>query len=414
MRIFHTSDWHLGHSLRGFDRQFEHQCFLDWLLGQIREQDIDALLVTGDIFDNANPSSASQKQLYRFLQAARETAPHLRVVMIAGNHDSPSRLEAPSPLLDLFDTRVVGQTLRKQDGSVDTASLIVPLHDRNGVLRAWCLAVPFLRPGDVPRVETDGDAYLAGVEALYQQALQEVLSKRQAGEAIVALGHCHLDGGAVSLESERRIVVGGLESLSVAIFDRHIAYAALGHLHLPQSVGGRDWVRYSGSPLPMSFSEIDYPHQVVCVELEGEQLKSIQSHYVPRIVDLLRIPAKPAPLPDVLETLAALPFAEPALSEERWPYLEVRVLFDAPEPGARSAIESVLAGKPVRLAGIDVSYQRGNDPASTTADLGLGDLSHLQPEDVLKRHYQSQYGTAVPTELLQVFQELLLETETPS
>jgi exonuclease SbcD len=299
--------------------------------------------------------------------------------------------------------------LRNQDGEIDLDALIVPLHDRNKVLRVWCLAVPFLRPGDVPRIETEGDSYLAGVEALYRQVLQRVLTKRQAGEAIVALGHCHLDSGAVSQESERRIVVGGLESLSVAMFDQHIAYAALGHLHLPQAVGGKDWVRYSGSPLPMSFSEIDYPHQVVCVELDGEQLKSIQSHRVPRAVDLLRVPARPAPLVEVLETLAALSFPGPALSEERWPYLEVRVCFDAPEPGARAAIESVLAGQPVRLAGIDVSYQRADDASSNETDAALDDLGQIQPEDVLKRHYQSQYGGTMPTELLQAFQELLLE-----
>ncbi|OAI13437.1 MULTISPECIES: metallophosphoesterase family protein [Methylomonas] len=128
MKILHTSDWHLGHSLKGFDRHFEHQCFLDWLLVQLREQDVDALLVTGDIFDNANPSAAAQKQLYRFLQAAREAAPHLRVVMIAGNHDSPGRLEASSPLLDLFDTTVVGQTGRNGAGEIDLGALIVPLH----------------------------------------------------------------------------------------------------------------------------------------------------------------------------------------------------------------------------------------------------------------------------------------------
>ena len=411
MKILHTSDWHLGHSLKGFDRYFEHQCFLDWLLLQIQEQDVDALLVTGDIYDKANPSAAAQKQLYRFLQAARQVAPHLQVVIIAGNHDSPGRLEAPAPLLDLFDTTVVGQTGRNAEGEIDLDELIVPLHDREGVRRAWCLAVPFLRPGDVPRVETEGDTYLVGVDTLYRQALQQVLAKRQAGEAILAMGHCHLDGGAVSNDSERRIVVGGLEALSVAMFDKPIAYAALGHLHLPQSVAGRDWVRYSGSPLPMSFSEIDYPHQVVLLELQGEAVNVITSLHVPRAVDLLRVPSKPALLPEVLVQLADLVVADPDLPEARWPYLEVRVLFDAPEPGARAAIEAALAGKAVRLAAIDVSYTRGQRAADDDAESLLGDLSQLQPLDVLQRHYQIQYGSDLPDELLLAFQGLLLETE---
>jgi len=287
----------------------------------------------------------------------------------------------------------------------------VPLHDRHDVLRAWCLAIPFLRPGDVPRTENEGDAYTAGVEALYRQALRRVLDRRQSGQAIIALGHCHLDGAAVSEDSERRIVLGGLESVSAAMFDPAIAYVALGHLHRPQKVGGQNRIRYSGSPLPMSFSEIDYPHQVVCVELEGERLESVESIPIPRAVDLLRVPARPEPLSDVLSRLAALEFQEPLLSEERWPYLEARLLLDAPEPGARAAIEAVLADKPVRLAGIDVNYRRSVDSAGTAVDPVLSDLNRLRPEDVLQRHYRNQYGGELPAELLQAFQEIWLDTE---
>lgn len=409
MKILHTSDWHLGQNLRGHDRHYEHQCFLDWLLLQLQADDIDVLLVSGDIFDNANPSSASQKLLYRFLQAARAASPHLRIVLIAGNHDSPGRLEAPSPLLELFETRVVGQTSRNRDGDIDLDALIVPLHDRHGRLRAWCLAVPFLRPGDVPRIDSDDDAYLTGVEALYRQVLELTLSRREPGQAILALGHCHVAGGDISKESERRIVVGGAEMLSAGVFDERIAYAALGHLHLPQAVGGKENVRYSGSPLPMSFAEIHYPHQIVRIVLDGEQVKSIDAIPVPRAVDLLRIPPKPAPLTEVLEALNQLQLDEDNVPEEKQPYLEVRIRFDAPEPGARSAIENALKGKPVRFVGIDASYHRGDNLSPVDGDSGLSDLSRMQPEYILQKHYQAQYGNALPEDLLQAFQQLLLE-----
>lgn len=409
MKILHTSDWHLGQSLRGFDRHYEHQCFLDWLLLQIQTGDIDVLLVSGDIFDNANPSSASQKQLYRFLQAAREAAPNLRVVLIAGNHDSPGRLEAPSPLLELFETRVVGQTSRNRDGDIDFEALIIPLHDRHNRIRAWCLAVPFLRPGDVPRVDTEDGAYLAGVAELYRQALEMVLARREADQAILALGHCHISGGDVSKESERRIVIGGAEMLSAGIFDERIAYTALGHLHLPQAVGGKDHIRYSGSPIPMSFAEIHYPHQIVRIELNDEKLKSIAAIPVPRAVELLRIPAKPAPLPEVLLALNELVFPETDIPEEKQPFLEVRIYFDAPEPGARVAVENAMKDKPVRFVGIDASYQRGDRDAILDAESGLDDLSRMQPEDILQKHYQAQHGNPLPDDLLQAFQELLLE-----
>lgn len=409
MKILHTSDWHLGQSLRGFERHYEHQCFLDWLLARIQADDIDVLLVSGDIFDNANPSAASQKQLYRFLHAARQVAPHLRVVMIAGNHDSPGRLEAPSPLLELFETRVVGQTRRDAQGNIDLDDLIVPLYDRHDRLRAWVLAIPFLRPGDVPRIDDEGDVYLMGVEALYQQTLAEILLRRQQDQAILALGHCHMSGGGVSQESERRIVVGGAEMLSDGIFDERIAYAALGHLHLPQAVAGKEWVRYSGSPLPMSFAEIHYPHQVVKIELDGERLKAVEPIPVPRAVELLRIPAQPQPLAEVLAALEALTLPNDDSPSERWPYLEVRVRFDAPEPGARAAIEQALKGKPLRFVGIDASYSRADDVSLIDSDDSLGDLSQMQPEAILQKHYLGQYGAALPADLMQAFQALLLE-----
>lgn len=415
LKIIHTSDWHLGQTLRGFDRHYEHQCFLDWLLTQIRTADIDVLLISGDIFDNANPSSSAQKQLYRFLQAAREASSHLRIIMIAGNHDSPSRLEAPSPLLDGFETRVVGQVHRNQQGEIDLESLSIPLYDRHQQLKAWCLAVPFLRPGDVPRIETDNDPYLQGVEALYQQALNLTLSKRQAGQAILALGHCHLEGGQVSKESERRIVIGGAEMLSAGLFDERIAYAALGHLHLPQRVGDLEWVRYSGSPIPMSFAEINYPHQVVQIELDGERLKAITPILIPRSVELWRVPHTPAHLSEVLAALDQLQFPEEPLPEQHWPYLEVRIRFDTPEPGARVAIETALANKPVRFAGIDASYHRATADSSTVEELPLGDLKQMQPEDVLQQHYRTLYNDNLPDDVLKAFQELLLEpTETSS
>jgi len=407
LKVLHTSDWHLGQTLRGFDRAYEHQCFLDWLVLQIRTLDIDALLVSGDIFDNANPSSLAQKQLYRFLHAAREAAPALRIVLIAGNHDSSGRLEAPAPLLDVFETTVIGQTRRTRDGAIDLESLLVPLPDRQGRVRAWCIAVPFLRPGDVPRIETGDDPYLAGMAAVYRQGFELALSRREPGQALLALGHCHMAGGDVSKESERRIVIGGAEMLSAAIFDERLAYVALGHLHRPQAVSGKAWIRYSGSPLPMSFAEIDYPHQVVLIELDGESAKTIESLPVPRAVGMLRIPAQPAPLPEVLEALHAL--ALDALPEEQWPYLEVRVRFDCPEPGARAAIEAALKDKPVRFAGIDASYRRSDTSFGPDADVELAQLSQMQPEDILQRHYQAQYGEALPAALRNAFIELLIE-----
>jgi DNA repair protein SbcD/Mre11 len=403
MRLLHTSDWHLGQTLHGHDRGREHQQFLDWLLATLVEHEIDALLVSGDIFDNANPSAASQAMLYRFLTAARGRVPHLNIVLIAGNHDSPGRLEAPAPFLEGFDARVVGVIGRDAAGEIDLERLLVPLRDRSGAIAAWCLAVPFLRLSDVPRLETQGDAYVEGIATLYRQVQAHARARRLPGQALIALGHCHMAGGQVSEHSERRIIVGGAEMLSGTLFDADIAYAALGHLHLAQKVGGQDRIRYSGSPLPLSFAEIDYPHQVLKVELEGAELATVTAIAVPRAVPLLRVPQIAAPLVEVEAALAALQIdaAEP----EAMPYLEVRVLLDQPEPGLRARIEAALAGKPMRLARIDTRSARTETAAAAPGS--LDDLGRLDPLAIFNSAYAAKYGDSPPADLLAAFNEIL-------
>ena len=419
MRLLHTSDWHLGQTLHNHDRTYEHQCFLDWLADTLLEERIDVLLIAGDIFDTANPSSSAQRQLYRFLQQARTRAPHLQVVVIAGNHDSPGRLEAPTPLLEAHGTIVVGNVLRRADGEIDLERLLVPLHDRDGNTAAWCLAVPFLRPGDLPRLRaTEGDQqagdgardpYLHGTTLLYRQAHALARERAAAGQAIIAMGHCHMAKSQPSEDSERRIVIGGSEALPVSMFDAGIAYAALGHLHLAQRVGGLEHVRYCGSPLPLSFSEVGYRHQVLRIELDDGKAGAVTPLFVPRPVQLLRVPAAPAPLEEVLAALDALEL-DADLPPQAWPYLEVRVLLDGPEPGLRNRVETALAGKPVRLAKIEPT-RKVTVAADESEALSLDQLAHLQPDDIFRRLWRQKYGDEAPPEQIDSFAELFHAVE---
>jgi DNA repair protein SbcD/Mre11 len=418
MRLLHTSDWHLGQSLHNFDRHYEHQRFLDWLLDTIVSEQADALLVAGDIFDNANPSAASQRQLYTFLQQARARAPQLDIVVIAGNHDSPGRLEAPGPLLEVHGTTVIGYPHRDADGNIAMERMLVPLTGKDGAVGAWVLAVPFLRHGDVPRLPpaepaaaTEGaddatpqpDPYLSGIAELYRQALELASSRAADGQAIVAMGHCHMVNGTMSADSERRIVIGGTEMLPTGIFPPPIAYAALGHLHLAQQVGPHTHIRYCGSPIPLSFSETSYAHQVLRIDLNGAQVGEITALPIPRAVQLLRVPEKPATLEEVKAALAALDLPDVPLEQQ--PLLEVRIKLTAPEPGLRAAIEEALQGKPIRLAKIETSSAART--SFEEAALSLDQLATLQPDDIFKRLYQQRYGTEVPPEQLAAFAELV-------
>ncbi|MFA6067668.1 exonuclease SbcD [Janthinobacterium lividum] len=405
MRLLHTSDWHLGQTLHNYERGYEHQRFLDWLLDTLVAERVDVLLVAGDVFDNANPSAASQKQLYVFLQQARARLPALQLIVVAGNHDSAGRLEAPGPLLAAHGTHVIGHLLRGEDGDIDLERLLLPLSGADGQVQAWCLAVPFLRPGDVPKLPAGDtqDAYLGGIALLYRQLTDLALARRQPGQAILAMGHCHMVGGEMSNDSERRIVIGGTEMLPSGIFDATIAYAALGHLHKAQAVGGQEHIRYCGSPIPLSFAEVNYRHQVLCLDIDGETLQAVRAIEVPRAVPLLRVPATPAPIAEVLAQLAALDV--PAAPAEAQPFLEVRVRLDAPEPGLRTRIETALDGKPVRLAKIETSSAaRSSAPENMTLD----QLGQLQPDDIFRRLYQQKYAKEAPPELLSALAELLL------
>lgn len=405
MRLLHTSDWHLGQTLHNYERGYEHQRFLDWLLDTLVAERVDVLLVAGDVFDNANPSAASQKQLYVFLQQARARLPALQLIVVAGNHDSAGRLEAPAPLLAAHGTHVIGHLLRGENGDIDLERLLLPLSGADGRVQAWCLAVPFLRPGDVPKLPAGDtqDAYLGGIALLYRQLTDLALVRRQPGQAILAMGHCHMVGGEMSNDSERRIVIGGTEMLPSGIFDTAIAYAALGHLHKAQAVGGQEHIRYCGSPIPLSFAEVNYRHQVLCLDIDGETLQSVRVIEVPRAVPLLRVPAAPAPIAEVLAQLAALDV--PDAPAEAQPFLEVRVRLDAPEPGLRTRIETALDGKPVRLAKIETS---STARSSAPENMSLDQLSQLQPDDIFRRLYQQKYAKEAPPELLSALAELLL------
>lgn len=410
LRIIHTADWHLGHSLHGVSRDYEHECFLDWLLGCLEERQADALLIAGDLFDSANPPASAQAMLYRFVVEARRRLPRLQIVAIAGNHDSAARLEAPSPILDALNVHVVGTPRRLPDGRLDAERLLVPLYDRAGGLAAWGVAVPFLRPSDLRSEGENGeDPLVSGVSGLYAEAIAAADAKREEGQALIAIGHCYMTGTRLSELSERKILGGNQHALPATLFPEQVSYAALGHLHLAQMVGGHGHIRYSGSPIPLSLDERGYPHQVVQLDLEGSEVAALEAVRIPRFVDVLRVPEQGSERVEQVEAaLAEFPF-DPALRPECHPYLEVVVKLERPDPGLRQRIESVLDGRPVRLLKLTSDY--AGRPAGLAAATPAQRLEELDPDGVFTERYRQQYRGEPPGELMAAFHELLEQVE---
>ncbi len=272
MIFLHTSDWHIGRALFGKRRYDEQEAFLDWLADTVDAEKADALLVAGDIFDTGTPGSRAQELYYRFLVRLSASACR-HVVIIGGNHDSPSFLDAPKPLLAAFGIHVVGAA------SEDPAREVIELKDAEGRTLAVVCAVPYLRERDLRTAEAgEGTAdkdrkALEGIHAHYAAVFEEAVRRRDAAGGsvpLVAMGHLFAAGGEVSEgDGVRELYIGSLARVGTDLFPREVDYVALGHLHVPQCLRGTEHMRYSGSPIPMGFGEAGQSKSIVRIRFDG-------------------------------------------------------------------------------------------------------------------------------------------------
>jgi DNA repair protein SbcD/Mre11 len=252
-RVLHTADWHLGKMLNEQSREVEQKLFLDWLLKQVVDLEVDVVLVAGDVFDTANPPQSAEALYYDFVADLNRKS-SASLVLIAGNHDSANQLEAPKRVLKALRTHVHGAVA---DDPADRL-LLLPSADAPKVAIAM---VPFLREKDL-RTGKSGNTpaqvrkeIIAGITRVYEETAKAVKAAKISCP-IIATGHLTV-AGASSSESERDIHIGGLGDVDSTVFPDTFAYVALGHLHRPQAPDKAGRVRYSGSPIALSFSEVD-------------------------------------------------------------------------------------------------------------------------------------------------------------
>ena len=404
MRILHTSDWHLGHTLHEHHRRHEHQHFLGWLLDTLESENVDALIVAGDIFDTSNPPSTAQDMLYRFIAQARTRLPSLDMVFVGGNHDSPSRLDAPHPLLSQLGVAMVGGYVR-EDGD----RMVVPLRGRDGEIAAWVAAVPFLRAGDWDGGDDEnGGGMVEGVRKAYQRVLERVAEKRRPEHALIATGHCYMTRATLSEGSERKIHGGNQHPLPVDIFPEHVDYVALGHLHFAQQVDGREHVRYSGSPIPLSLDEREYKHAVCIVDFVQGRFAALEERRIPRLVDIIRVPRSSgaAPLDEVCAELRRLAARKPDDDEALLPFLDVHVALTSPRANLRHEIDQAIEGRAARLTR-SLPHYTGQDEAWNRPGVNL---KELHPEEVFQKMYEYRYSDPMPQALRDAFHEILEKT----
>lgn len=407
MKILHTSDWHLGATFHDRVRDADEEHALDQMVALARERSVDAVVISGDVFDTANPGAAEQRRWYRTLQRLVEEAGVGTVLAIAGNHDSGLRLEGPRELLANQRVQVRGLLTR----DVDPSTCIVPVHDRSGVQRAWCALVPYLREGDLLRVGDDvGEDRSQRLARALHRRWAEVRAAVPSGLPWISVGHAFATDGRVGgAESPVLVEVGNLGKAEVAMLAEGCSYSAFGHLHRPQTIGGKAHWRYSGALLPTGFDEAGLERSVVVADISADGS--------PATVDVVPLTSYRkycrviGSVDEVLAALRMLP--EPAVGDPT-PWLQAVVDLDTPMPGLARIVAEAASMR--GWSSVATRIQRGGQAAGTPVLNGASghvppELDAIPPTDVFRLLHQHLYSSDPPIALMTSFTDLLASVQ---
>ena len=372
MNVLHTSDWHLGRALYGRRRYNEFAAFLEWLAARVENEQIDVLLIAGDVFDTTAPSNRAQELYYSFLCRIANTSTCHQVVVIGGNHDSPSFLNAPKALLGALNVHVVG--------AMDADDEVVVCRNVAGDPEAIVCAVPYLRDRDIRQSEAgesmdDKRAKLAeGVCAHYQQIGERAeIARGDLDIPIIGMGHCFAAGGVtLADDGVRDLSVGSLDHVEASAFPACFDYLALGHLHVPQKVAQSETMRYCGSPIPMGFGEANQQKLVLQISFEG-RTPDVAEIPVPCFQPLRRIAGG---MEEILEALKQLKL------EHSNAWVEVEYTDDDIAPDLREQVEAAIEGTDLEIRRI--KNKRVMDRVLQRIDTAET-LDDLEPADVFSR-----------------------------
>ena len=256
LKIIHTADWHLGQTFLQKSRIEEHQYFIDWLLQILEMQDIDTIIIAGDIFDVSSPSVEAINKYHYFLLEAYKL--NVQVIIIGGNHDSASRLNSYKDIFKILNVSIVG-------GDLNNVGELIPVYKRGTTNAAAVIAaVPYLRDGDIRKItegETINEAhglFTAEVKKHYDNLLEQAKTNHP-GIPVIGTAHLYVNGCFLSEPAEKRMhsLVGTLGQIPSSVFSAGYDYIAMGHIHKPQIIQHPDNIiaKYAGSPIPLSFNE---------------------------------------------------------------------------------------------------------------------------------------------------------------
>ncbi len=390
MRILHTSDWHLGQHFMGKTRQAEHRAWCDWLVQTVQDQQADALIIAGDIFDTGTPPSYAREQYNDFIVQMHGTG--CQLVIVAGNHDSVAMLNESKGLLGKLNTQVIATVGAEPDEQV------LLLTQRNGDVGAIVCAIPFLRPRDIQRSQAGQSAddkqsdLQQAIAEHYAQLYARAEAKRaELGVKVPIIGTGHLTTVGVSLtESVREIYVGSLTAFPTDAFPA-FDYLALGHIHRPQKVAGLEHIRYSGSPIALSFDESKQQKELLQIDLDSTGLQAVQVIEIPCFQRLISLKGSLAELEQQFAALAG------ELDPTAVAWLEIQVEVDDYYADLDERVTALCAELPVEV--LRVRRLRGNKVAGLTGDSGEV-LAELSPNEVFAKRLENEELSADEVKVL--------------
>lgn len=380
MRILHTSDWHLGQHFMGKTRQAEHRAWCDWLVETVQKQQADALIIAGDIFDTGTPPSYAREQYNRFIVQMQATG--CQLVILAGNHDSVSMLNESKGILAQLNTQVISSVTDNPNEQ------ILLLNKRDGQAGAIVCAIPYIRPRDVQRSQAGQSAedkqndLQQAIAAHYAQLFtkaEALRSELNINVPIVGTGHLTTVGVSLT-ESVREIYVGSLTAFPTDAFPA-FDYLALGHIHRPQKVGGFEHIRYSGSPIALSFDEAKQQKELLCVDLNSKGLQTVSVIHIPCFQRLISLSGSLAELEAQFVQLAK------ELDPDAITWLEIQVRADDYFADLDERVNALCADLPVEV--LRVRRLRENKIAGLTRDSGEV-LAELTPEEVFTKRLHNE------------------------
>lgn len=410
MKIIHTSDWHIGQIFNEYDRSEEHLAFFSELADIISAEKPDALLVSGDVFDSAMPSAQSQRLYTDALLRLKNACPDMTIVVSAGNHDSGSRLESVRNLWDRNGVKVVG-CLSRNDGQVRYADHIFRINSSSDPEKpaGYVIALPHIYRQNYPACQ-EGDRQ----QSFYRKLADAVSDENTGRLPVVMMAHLAVSGSDLSGHDT---MAGGMDFVPAGIFPEACDYVALGHIHKAQTlhVGRKEnentdgrsshgpVIRYSGSPIPLSFDE-NYTHSVSIVDIPESGTVTVREQEIPCSIPVITVPAKPVPFRDALSVLESFPADEKA-------YIRLNVLISDFLP-QNASVQAVMAaeGKKCRYCSMKIT-RTGESGVKGTDSLTVDEMKSMDPVEVAGMYYRRRFGNEMDEDMEKMLVEAIGKVE---